>query len=508
MTEPDDGIPLMRVPGKLSMNYTDLNRVDKYIILPLGAAGIIAGFAFYGQMGGLAVFVLVALLMIRLYNGRFIYVAWQDLFQDPWIKLIQHEIAWQINDKAHRLFKRSPALNLRVSNIGGWLGVIHNPINNTDVIIVTGSGSDIASQRYRMMWDRNLEVAEAIKKGASLPGWKIGVSFLYRKRSPDPYQEMAMYGEMCMPEVLEAAITDDADGAPETEQAYTPEQNKAILMRQMIEAAIDTDGDITQATVWTIQREPKVAQAAKGKKPANLNPARLIAMQVARAAADNLDAVGVTDTSVLNYTDIEDYLRRGWDVYNLYDYYHVPHLPDSDEAALADPDIPRHWPQSKIVRGRAYCQLDGTFHSVLLVTEQPEEVMANTYFQLHSIPVPYITIAAPGQAFKITREAGVLSRLIPITEGVVEQGGIRLSPKQEAKLEKQRERERQLHGSGLSLTYNILVDVAASSMEELDDRVAETLRQLRLRGFEAVRIKGRTRQIPAMLSATTGIPML
>lgn len=528
----NDRVFVTRVPSKLSFDFLKLESIDKFVLIPLGCAAMLTAMAFGSKFLGLVVFLVFMGGMIRSNFGRYIVLLVEAVLVDPWIRLVQHEVLWQAGRAKRVLLRRSPALNLHVTNIGGWLGVVHIPGTNMDAIIVEGSGSDISTQGIRQMHGRNLQIAEATKKVASQNGFRIGTSFLHRKRPPDPYAEMAMYGSICRPEVFRN-IDDIEEGEDATANKRTPVENQAILLQQMIGAACQGDGDVTQASVWTIEREPALVRAAKGKKSDKLRPDRLTALQVARTARDNLDDAGVTDTTIMDYPDTELHLRKGWDVYDLYEYFaglaisteelsidpdaDAPDSKPSEEfeddelndefAQILSAEIEPHWPGKQIKRGRNYCQLDGTYHSVLLITGQPEEVIANSYFLLHSISVPYLSVATIGDAFKITKEAGFLKRFIPIAEEVINQGGYRLDPTQEGMLEEKKKREREIHGSRMSLAYNILVDVAASSLDELEDRVQETERQLRLRGFEPQRITGRIRQIPAMLSATTGIPM-
>lgn len=531
----DEGIPTTRVPDKLSPNLMNFSTADKFAWLPLGLMGVLTALSYGGKFLGLVTTVLMFVLMYRIPFGRVITIVAEHVAVEPWIRLVQHEVQWQADRFRRFAFRRSNVLGLHVTNIGGWLGVVHIEGTKTDAIIDIGSGSDIATKDIRRMHARNMELADAIKKVASQNGFRIGTSFLHRRRPADPYAEMEMYQDNCMPAIY-AAGTALANEGETVDRPLTPDENKAMLMEQLIGAACEGDSDVTQASIWTIEREPAVLQAAKGKrrrKTAALNPARLVAMQVAATARDNLTSAGVTDVAILDYSGVEDHLRAGWDVYDLPEYYAEKYLAEdedevddrvdesSDALASTEPQpvdtesdesavsvTERHWPNKIIKRGYRHCQLDNTFHSVLMIVQQPSEVIANTYFALHTIPVPYLSIATPGQAFKITREKFWLSRAIPISEGIVEGTGYRLNPTQQGRAEERERREREIHGSRLSLSFSILVGVAASSLEELEDRVAETERQLRLRGFEPKRITGRTLQIPAALSATTGIPML
>lgn len=498
MPEQNDRIPVLVNPDKLSVNYTSLNSLDKWVYLPLLTAGILAAFAFGSEMHGFIAVIIAVMLMYRAPYGRVIHLIVLMLFVEPWIRLVQHDVVWKSDERQRWWRRKVPALSLSVDGIGD-IGVIHDKDNGTDVIVITGSGSGIAEADLSAMRAKHLQMAEALKRVTALAGLRIGVSFVYRRRPARIMQTMTMYAETLHP----WALTGSGDFDPDSPEAQRI-RNIHKLTMELAELEAGLPCEVVMACVLTLRRQADVRSLAKGKVPGHLRLSRLEITRAAETMCSNLEHIGVSDVRTLDLAGAVSFLRTSWDVSeSLQDWYG-----QELDGFRTEADIPPPWPHRRIIRRADHCQVDDSFHATLMVTRVPKEVADSFYHQLHALSAPYLSISAPGESMGGNREYGVLFGAIAFEEALVEGTDLRMTPRRARRMAARQDRHHDVEASGVTHAYNLLVGVAANSLEELEEDIARVEQEILVMGLQAQRITGRVWQMPAMWSATTGIPLL
>jgi hypothetical protein len=525
-----EGQLAFEIPQRLKMNFWSFTTADKYFTFVQAIIVVTVGFK-YGRLAALLWILVWVGFMCRPENGR-IY----DLFSQACRTLRirkRHGLIWTAVQNSHRSKKRrrrtkrqkENVMPFRTGDIAGGVGFI--AYKRSDVIVIEGSGSKIIAQNPHDQFRTSLREADVIKRVASsVPGRKIAVSLMFRRRPANVRDIANTMGESLHPDVAvpEALLIPEEKWTVKQRadyNAFTMWMDSQNLMDEIA-------GEVTMAMVITIQRESKLARAMKGKSSLpDREVKRLTISRVKETAVEGLKACGVSDVHALDLEAINLYVRRSWDVDTIDEYYERMQKQWGGTEGLAKSKF--HWPQERILAFSDHSVMDSTRHAVLRVRENPSRVLADYYRQLYAIDVPWLTVTLVSETVSSNAEYRMLNKLIPIRNTFDQVRGIvRKAPHQQKKEEEREKRERDLYNSRFGQAYVLLISVARpfladagdgideddiekreeESIANLEDDVMAVRQKTYGLGMDATHILTESRQLPALWSAVTGIPML
>ncbi|HVS58591.1 MAG TPA: hypothetical protein VHD60_02505 [Candidatus Saccharimonadales bacterium] len=494
-------------PKNLQRNFLGFTTTDIPVGIVLAVLVVfIAGL--YGRMAGLVALIAAWACMYRFSdNGRLYYVVAQRV-HDLWISNVRTHLLWEAPTGApgrRTLRLRSYLIPLRLSTVEGLdVAAIHHVGQHTDAVVVAGEGSSVASDALWAQFETHENLAHVIKRVVGIgleSSYSVGVSFVWRRRPHD----LAGMGKMFLENLHPAVV-----GAPQNQVLATehgPEElritNLSRVADELFDITAQHGGDVTMASVWTIKRDTHLTAAAKRGSLPKSQLHRLLVAKVAQTAVDGLASCGIVDPYAMDLEDLQHFMRSAWDGKNLVDY----HL-QTQEGEITTANEAQ-WPTERIEAFRDHCLIDGTYHTVLRISNCPSEQLPHFFRELFAINAKWLTVTLVGETVSSRNEEVLLNRIIPIKEAFDEQRGIvhkssRVLAREEARLE----RERRLFESRFGQAYNLLIAVSNTDLQTLEDDADEARRKCLTMGLSAKRITGENRQLPALWSATTGINML
>jgi hypothetical protein len=513
------------VPHKRRQNIGRRSRADKRLI----ALMVASLFPINQRYGNILVVIAVVLylgLLFRLDDGPVYRVAGQK-FHDFWIRVVLRHKIWEPAERRgffDKILRPGWAIRLFLNAVGedDEIGLIHNERDNSVAIVVAGSGSEIPAANLVGQHSLQGSLASVERKAAAIPDVRIGCSYVFRRRPANLTVLSGFYEEAAHPDIL----IPEALGKPEEE--WTDEDHEAMALRSIMLATIPTEqqtsGHVDQVSTWTVERDPSLAAAARGKRLRRRDVNRLPFARIADVVENGLASATVSNVTTLNSDYLHHFMQRAWSLEpGDYDNWRA----DRDAAELEDPEEVEEWREARAAKGKPdftgnpwplqgiyvyndHCVVDGAFHAVLQLTENPEiEVLPNYYRQLHTAPVPYFSVAKVGEAVRYTRESAFLNWLIPFTDALEDTlHRVYKSPKAEARGKALQQRNEDLFRSQYTEDYNVLIAVSATDLETLEDYIEAMEDHIKQMGLASRRIKGESRQLPALWTATTGLTML
>ena len=471
----------------------------------------------YGRGVGLLLLLVTLFGTMRTYNGRQYYIFGQWCFGLVWITLVQRNVIWTAAPSKYwftALARRSSPLSLDLDILGDPedeemedVGLIHSQTENTDSVVIFGDGSDVASVDLDVQFDRHMVHADIIRRLASRRGVDVGLSYIFRRRPPNvearkDWDAGNSNPDILVPEALDIPVEEWTD----RDHRYAFLLGETGETWQMV---ADDTADVAMAMVLTVPREESLATAVKGKGlESGRDISRLPIIQLAQSAVDGLERARVDEPRIGTPEDIEGFLRRSWDVATVDEFDLERSEEDPDEVDLTE--TVRQWPHSEdssIVVARDHCIIDGTIHGVVRVTGTTANPLPNWIRQMYAVGVPWFSVALVGETLGYRGEYWVLERLIPLRQEFRERvfGG-ESGPRALDVQENLEQRRDDIYRSRVLQNYVILIAVCATTMEEFEDSMSEVLRYAQTTvGLSASRVKGKVRQVPYLLSATTGV---
>lgn len=443
-------------------------------------------------------------LMYRHGYGR-TYQLFLEWLQSQWIKRVRKGVLWESRNhdgpKQRKFYGSSPPIPHSIHHLPG-VGLLYNVLVKCDSVVIQARGSNIASVSLKDQYGAVVRAAEWIKQTAAIAGFRIGISFVSRRRPKNVFPMVDWLTENLHPEV----VYPSAERLPEAEQ--TPRHKRYAALhentKQLVGAAKQQTAETTQAVVLTIQRDPALAELFSGKRALVDNKAdQLQVLELIAQAVNGLDSWGVEDPHALNPDELYTYLREAWDTTTLDN--HRDASADDDYRPLED----GWWPQRRIFVGKDYCQTDDTLHAVIRITGVREWNHANSVRPLFNPDVRRVSVAVIGEAIKSENEVRFWDRLIPMGHSFDEaRGVIYKSQKKTDREEKRAERQHTAYQSGITSNNVILVAVSADTKEELERDVRKVLIHLTVLGMKGKRVTGESRIFPTLWSAVTGASLL
>jgi len=489
-------------PATTSGMFAGLSSTDKKFAVILMSIVLACLFVF-GQLGSLS---LGLFLLLFRWEERRVYLYPIRRLQSIRMKIVKG-VVWEADPAKRRRFlrQRSELVPVDVTEVGD-VGILHRRDLGRDAIVITGSGSHIASRDLAGQHQQHAQIAEAFKKVAAVPGYAVGVSQVYRRRPANLLAHHVVMDESLHPDVAlpEALLKPEAEHSADDKRFLNIRQ----VMLEHEQLIAQYAGEITMAMVFTIKREGVLTTATPDKGLTELQQKRLPIHQVATAAMDSLAAAGVNDLSLLNGDEMQDYVREGWDVADL-DDYHLDVARRYSGETDHDPTDPIHWPSQRIVVYDDCSLVDNSYTAVIRLRSAPKWALPHTMRQLHGMDVPWVTITQVGETVSSNREYFWLNMAIPIRGDLKEKfGADRNGPRSRNKDEALRQRQIMLDDSGFSQHYSLLIAVSDTDRDRMNHAVEDVLRTCRRLGTNPVRITGEAMQLRALWSATTGMNML
>lgn len=522
MSSSESRVTYEKLPAKVSWRLFDMSGSDATFVFCAIAVTLTTFVVHAPGIVKIVVPCVFGVLFCRFDMGRG-YQLVAHALQNARITVVKRGVLWQAPRQSHnatqrraRLPKRPPPIRLGISGAvtrGGMLGLISQPDKKTDNFVVVGHGSNIASQEVQAQSNSLQAFAETIKRVASEVPFPIGVSYVFTRRPMD-YTAQNRY------------ITENYDGAitvpeallkPREQWSRVDELNMAVNAHQgeLLTMSRVASSDVTMAAVVTVKRHPKWRKAAKtGKLPIKDIDQSPVA-QMARSFATDLLGLDVSGARVLNYCDTSDYVHRAWDVVRREQYDAARRnggIPTTDDrlAMKRNKVISDMYtfPAEHIMAWRDGCVMDGTFHSTIRFTACPELALPTFFMKLRDQRIRWSSITLCGETLSGRRESIQLTYGISLVRAF-DQARSRTyrTPAEQERRSSLEERHVQQHKTGSVLQlYNILVSVSADSREQLDMERSRMLAVCRsMKGVKAKVVHGARWQIPALLSATTGV---
>ncbi len=511
----DDGRIETNHPTELSGRWLSFDWADKCFGIVMLVVILLAQ-SFFGKIGLFAAALATLGLLVRGPYGRNYYVFGQWWYSFIWIGLVQRNVLWTANAGTSRfehLVRRASPLSLDLHILGDPddttedIGLLYNEAAQTDSIVIFADGSDHASVDDAAQYGRLQQLSETIKRLASVPGLNVGISYVFRRRPADVEAVRDWDARNGHPDVL---LPEALDKNPED---YSDRDKRMLFLLKGLseswEMIAQSTAKVDMAVVLTITHSGMLEAAGKGLKSGRDIP-RLPIVRLAQSATVGLERANVRGAEVASPARLEAYLRRSWDVVTIGAFDTMVSERDSDEIDLTE--AVRHWPHSpdsRITVADDHCSIDGTLHGVVRISGASPDPLPMWYRQLFGANVRYLSIALVGETLSYRGEYWFLQKLIPLRaeflQGIfgMDDRGPRAAEAQES-LEQRRE---DIYRSRYLQNYVVLVAVSADDSEQFEDDMAEVLRVAESIGLSASRVKGKVRQVPYLLSATTGVPV-
>ena len=510
-------VPMHTLPGRRSLGYFDWPRnrliwVASFVMLGLatywngfialmflviGAVGAMPTHSGYGYQ-----------LLPQMYRGwkqmrQFGEVFTQD-FDDTLVELDSTP-----QEKSQRERRRPFQVKLEgvpvpsESGNSGILGLISNPHTDQDTIIVEGLGWGEAATGDpidRMITDQNL--GSTLKNLANMSESTVTMSLIFSSRPPDRQPAAEFLGERIHPDVW---------------NPKTPEDEALKHARVRTLDAIYDRGTKTRMAISLTAKRPRSWH--KGKldelplediRDAPIN-------HLSAILKDGLIGNGVKGVKRLGLLDLNAFVHGLFDIADIENFYEdlAVDRKAEREGLLSRPEesltlMRGPWPRENRSAVKS-CSTDGTYHRMLVLDNLQQTSVPAGFFQRmltlqgvwYTITVSAHTVPVKADLRKARDER---AKQLARTSGTNRRGDQVLSrPQDEVAAAAADRHHHELYMSGSKgVRYQVVASVSAESLQALDH--AEKLfhnhfRQMRM-VFEPVR--GRARQMPALLS-TLGV---
>lgn len=542
MTEPvQEERQRIMVPEKTAVSLLKMAFPDVYVGMGLFMVSLTMGLLH----GWLFFFVFISLsfvLVWRLEYGRMYYVFGETLFD--WNIGRRGGYLWRSKSmtpaKKHkksskaRAKSRRPLLSPnRTIPVGvlslGEIGLLHQYESGSDSIAVEVEGGEVASGDFDEQHNFVTGLAEAVKRlVGEQDGYSVGASYLFRRRPVNVPEVMQMIGENFHPDIVLPRVM--AEGIPETEwtDEDRDEMSAHTILHESFEATFMASGKVSMAFVITIRRNGDLANAISGRSMASSEVNQLPVSRIADAMIRELGRLNVSGARVLDAEELQAFLNRSWNVtdVNIYDTEleqatreYLKRVESGEQNVRRK--MPRFWPRFRIYqpkgfRYRRYLITDNTVHAAYKITRCPPPSGSPNFFgRLHSIAVPWLSVVFASDVVTSSLEYTLLNKWIPIHKAARDTMGVDFeSPKARKRKKDLDDRHEQVFQSLFNQDGIPVVVVSAPLGEgknpfaELDGYLNIARSVMEPSGMKPKPIRGRRRLLGAVMTGTTGVPMM
>ncbi|MDB5187292.1 MAG: hypothetical protein JWM07_764 [Candidatus Saccharibacteria bacterium] len=454
-----------RLPGKLTASILRLTQFD---LAALGVLSLVALIlyrliAMPGLILGVA---LIYLLMMQLEYLRRYDQLFFVLPETLWFRYVRRGKNWTPKSKKSALIYQLKDLP-RTDTPGRNVGLGFNVDNPQEVsVVITGSGSHIASMSISGMWHMHQRIANDLSKISIKRGLEVTVGFVMRPRPWDEYQQRAFEqvsfnGNYLYPKIV--ADGDEAENVTDDDRFHAEQYDYNQEVYDVFNQEQCTK--ITMATVVTIRRKAgnpfkKASNEALYEDEVAQEPI----LQIATRAAAMLHNRTVQDVKILDLAGLREYFREAWDAHKLADYRRA-----AREHKLT---LWGHWPEKIIRTTKSYVQTDKTHHGLIRITATAEAASPTHLLQLFGGPSKNRTVSMVTQSMRSKGDYLLTGIMIDISQGIRDFFGTgRLRPGAKAKARERQEHEETSYNTKFRQLYDYWIPVAASSPRELQNEI-------------------------------------
>lgn len=529
MSGQPESLPYTQLPnrGGLVTRLLDATPNDVKILLP-GLAATVA----MSMLVGLGVTFLMLILMVGLLYrypyGRgysMLYEAVDSWFirnirrgklwdPDPNAKLVKRLVKralWQ-----RQLFDLSPQV---IEARGQRIAVLHDEKKKLDHLYIVAEGSNASALDIHGYQQVNLAVAETIKHVKAETGLSIGVSFGRLIRPYDATELATFFRRNLHPDVAvpESFVT------PENQltRDQRVEAKLHAVMQQVAEVYTPVVANVTFMAVITVKRPSKWRKRKMMKK--GLSEKDLYNAPIARMArtfVTDLEQVGVKDARWLGMSELTALFRRSHDVAHLDEYYTaraeglVPKKDDDiqhNEHGVVTSEL-RYLPEGKVAVGKDWINIGGTLHRTLRITQLPQQVLPNLIHVIYGATSGNDTTVRGWSAISLSGETiSGQAEYRRFTWGMTLRRSLNRARGQKiyrppSDRDKERDLERRqtdMYRSGsVGQKCNIFATVSGSTLEEVEEMQHQVEKVIRGRSGRIQVVRGESRQLRAMQTAT------
>ncbi|MDB5159969.1 MAG: hypothetical protein JWO99_232 [Candidatus Saccharibacteria bacterium] len=403
------------------------------------------------------------------------------------------------------------------------IGVFYNPEDNCDTFVVVGSGvKHPGADALDLMRQEDLYIDGIAEVLANYDG-RVGVALPYISRPVNMLRQELWEGLNLDPAVLDAEPFDSDDDFLYANASV--EERQATALMQSRAAAELYEADVVRAVAMTVPRPSSWPKVKNGLIGGSLTPEQLEEAPVVKLALlleSELRSRGIEDAAILDRIDIAKYVRSGWDMVNIQDWY--VQLETADP--LNNPDVISEgldeWPSHEIVTGKSrrggyYSQTDGTFHRPLqakrFLTSEAAVGEFDQIFDTHDLGFPRdvgIAVTLCGDAVNPYTERNLLRRQMVIQSAVQNQkkGESLETDEDYERSQNKKRRESALYRSkSIALSYNVFVVVSATSLKALDVATEKVIKRAKRNHIALRTVKWELRQIRALFTTLLGVSM-
>ncbi|RWZ78729.1 MAG: hypothetical protein EOT05_03200 [Candidatus Microsaccharimonas sossegonensis] len=401
---------------------------------------------------------------------------------------------------------------------GSKVGLIFQKEKRTYSMVFKTDGSRFRSMSHVNQYLTIKGYADLIKQAtvtAGLRGLNIAMGVRNRPQDqwliPETMKQVASM-EVIMPE----AILSEKD--PET---YTLDDKMNVALYEMQAegfAELTVQSYSTDMVlVVTVKENDALRKAFETKNKKNEMSEkvfrRLTITRIKNIVFPKLDALVGGGTEILDVEQAERYLRKSRDVTTLFDYYN-----EAEELLLlnkerqhngievvGDAMYDRYLPVSHVITSKTGINVDGTYATVLDMTEYPrEEALAHEMADLTDAISRFTSFSVIGQSHSSNMEYIVTNNgLGAIGELADNAGIIRTGPRAERRQNERYDELRNIDESSVRQNYVIRFAALESSEEDLEEQIAADMDRFATLGYTPVQVSRPSQQWKKFLTTVT-----
>lgn len=495
-------------PHETTGRFTRFSRSTDKMLL----AVIIAITLLVWQMTTMLVAVMVGIvLLLPLYQGDLgrLYRLVIRRFSNKRIQQ-QDNVIWQRESRRGRKFQglsrpwKNPLRSIGV----GTLGVLHDGPGQSDTVVITGEGSDMAALNLREQVQAHYLFADAMKRAASVRRHAVGMSLLFMRRPADilkyrQIEEHTVHPEVAIPEAL---FKDEAEWTEHDHRMMA----LAMIQAEDEELRQQVACNTTMAVSLTVRHDAAFSSALKQEWMSRRKVSRLVLSRIASNAVRGLQTFGAKGLRVLSDEGIEDFIREGWDVVGTNEYRIEAAIRRERKAAGEKVSSdPIYWPSERILAFNDHLIMDDTYHTVYRMTANKRLLTIGEMRRLCAVDIPWVTITLVGEAVNSTGQYRMFNFMLNLLDDTKEVFGIGArGPRADRIGNERKQRLADMDSSGYTQAYNIVAVVSAPSYDQLvewGNAMHDYADYLQLKPEQII---GEDFQLPAVFSGLTGINML
>lgn len=393
-------------------------------------------------------------------------------------------------------------------------GVIHQPNEGTDSIIIRYSGSPYSGADALEKSEAQRRLAKVLASARALVNHEIGVQQVRRLRPVNPNPQYAfelsgaIQGDIFLPEAY-ARFDNPLEGK---QYESLPSQDELAFRQHLYMKDI---WRITQIATFepgayykiTMKRPNALRRALKGASVTarELNRTSIIAMgnQLVR----DLQSQGFAGVELLGLCDIHDWMRTGWDT-DLTEYRELQRhgvIPTNDavarkmiqEAVASGHKEPyqkvfQHWPEVEIRAFADHLTIGKKYFATLEIVGRSERIRSDYYDSIYNVRTGPSCVTVVGQTLSGKKESKMVVAGISMYGHLDRMGGQKVYVSSAERHRKQQwaqqEEMMSFNTVGQSSTY--LIIISGDSEDDLIEQEAHYKTAARLVDIELERVTG------------------